>query len=92
MSAATLVKPTSPKTTPKVPHVKKGVSRLAINLPNQVLEELKDLADEESVTVTEIVRRAISAERFLRGHIEAGNQLLVLEKDQSTPSRVVVFR
>lgn len=79
-------------TTAAAAPAKHQTGRLTVNIPQTLLDELKVLADEESVTLTEIVRRAISAERFLRGHVEAGNQLLILEKDQTKPSRVVVFR
>lgn len=69
-----------------------SMSRLSVNLPTAIMEELKELSRVEGVSLTEIVRRAISAERFLREQVEEGNKLLVLEKGQSKPSRVVVFR
>lgn len=72
--------------------VEQSTTRLSVNLPTAIMEELKDLSRIEGVSLTEIVRRAISAEKFLRQQVEEGNKLLVLEKGQSKPSRVVVFR
>lgn len=69
-----------------------STTRLSVNLPTAIMDELKDLSRIEGVSLTEIVRRAISAEKFLRQQVEEGNKLLVLEKGQSKPSRVVVFR
>lgn len=69
-----------------------STTRLSVNLPTAIMEELKELSRIEGVSLTEIVRRAISAEKFLRQQVEEGNKLLVLEKGQSKPSRVVVFR
>jgi len=69
-----------------------NMSRLSVNLPVSIMEELKDLSKNEGVSVTEIVRRALSAEKFLRHQVEEGHKLLVLEKGQTKPSRVVVFR
>lgn len=67
-------------------------TRLSINIPPALLEELRELAEEECTTITEVVRRAITAERFLREQVTLGNQLLIQEKGQKAPSRVVVFR
>ena len=61
-------------------------------LPPALVDELKRLSEEEGVTMTEIIRRSLSAESFLRNNINAGNKLLIQEKGQDTPSRVVVFR
>jgi hypothetical protein len=70
----------------------KQPARLTINLPADLMDDLKGLAETEAVTMTEIVRRALSAERFLREQQQSGNQLLVLEKGEKKPSKVVVFR
>jgi predicted transcriptional regulator len=70
----------------------KTAQRLTVNLPPALVEELKRLAEEEGVTMTEIIRRSLSAESFLRNNINAGNKLLIQEKGQDTPSRVVIFR
>lgn len=69
-----------------------NMARLSVNLPLSIMEELKDLSKNEGISVTEIVRRALSAEKFLRCQVDEGNKLLVLEKGQTKPSRVVVFR
>lgn len=75
-----------------LPKSEQSTARLSVNLPTAIMEELKDLSRIEGVSLTEIVRRAISAEKFLRQQAEEGNKILVLEKGQSKPSRVVVFR
>jgi hypothetical protein len=66
--------------------------RASIELPESLLSTVTELAESEGVTPAEILRRALSAEQFLRRNIDAGNTLLVLEKGQTNPSRVVVFR
>lgn len=70
----------------------RSIGRLTVNLPANLIEELKQLSEIEHVSLTEIVRRAISAEKFLRTQSAEGNQILILEKDQTKPSKVVVFR
>jgi hypothetical protein len=66
--------------------------RASIELPESLLSKVTALAESEGVTHAEILRRALSAEQFLRSNVDAGNTLLVLEKGQTNPSRVVVFR
>jgi hypothetical protein len=61
-------------------------------LPTDIRNELEIQAMAESVTVTELVRRAISAEKFLRGEHKKGNQVLILEKGQKDPTRIVQFK
>jgi hypothetical protein len=65
--------------------------RLTINLPTEIRNELEIQALAESVTLTELIRRAISAEKFLRGEHKKGNQIFILEKGQEMPTRVVKF-
>lgn len=67
------------------------VTRLTVNLPTEILDELKELAEQECVSMTEIIRRSVKAEKFLRKEIEAGNKILIQEKGESMPSRIVVF-
>lgn len=70
----------------------RNTGRLTVNLPANLIEELKQLSEMEHVSMTELIRRAISAEKFLRTQSEEGNQILILEKNQTKPSKVVVFR
>jgi hypothetical protein len=70
-------------------NVKPTTSRLSVNLPPKMIEELKGVADEEGVTVTEIVRRAILVERFFREHKNAGNEILIHEKGKKDPARIL---
>lgn len=72
--------------------INKETARLSINLSTASMDDLKEMSQIEEVSLSEMVRRAISAEKFLRQQTEEGNQLLVLEKGQLKPSRVVVFR
>jgi hypothetical protein len=67
-------------------------SRLNINLPAAMAKELKRLAEEEGLTVTEIVRRAIAAERFLRENNDAGNEIYVRVKGEEALTRIILFR
>lgn len=64
--------------------------RLGINISDKTFEELSTIAEEDGVTVTEVVRRSILTENFLREQQAAG-ELVVLE-DTHGNQRQLVFR
>jgi hypothetical protein len=72
-----------------VPTDAQATARLTLNIPVSVAKDLKQLASIEQTTVTEIIRRAISAEKFLREQTQIGNEVLILEKNTKKPTRVV---
>ena len=63
--------------------------RLNINLPADVLIEIKNLANREQVTVTEFVKRAVKAEKFMREQEELGNDILIRERGKQEPTKIV---
>lgn len=60
--------------------------KLTINLSDEAAETLKTLADNNGITVTEQVRRAISTEKWI------GEQKKVLIEDDQGKLQQVVFR
>ena len=67
-------------------------SRLSINLPAQTYKDLKQVAESEGLTITEVVRRALSAEKLLREAVADGGTILIKEKGSEKPTRLVVFK
>lgn len=53
--------------------------RLTANISPDVADALKSLADEQGVTITEALRRAISTEKYLKDKVEGGAKVLVEE-------------
>ncbi|HXA29290.1 MAG TPA: ribbon-helix-helix domain-containing protein [Candidatus Angelobacter sp.] len=60
---------------------------MTFNLPDEVVERLKQLAEEQHVSQTEALRRAISTEAFIRDE-RAGGPELVVGKPGAKPHRV----
>jgi len=69
--------------------IKAKWGRLNINLPVDVLVEIKQLANKEHITVTELVRRAVKAEKFMREQEELGNDILIRENGKQEPTKIV---
>jgi predicted transcriptional regulator len=67
------------------------VVRLSVNLAPDVAEALKRLANKSGVTLTEMVRRAISTENFLEEQRAAGKKVLIADEEEKNV-REVVFR
>jgi predicted DNA-binding ribbon-helix-helix protein len=72
--------------------LKMETSRLSINLPTRIYKDLKQVAESEGLTITEVVRRALSAERLLREAVADGGTILIKEKGSEKPTRLVVFK
>ena len=54
--------------------------RLTADLPIAEVNELKELAGQQGITLTEALRRAIATEAVLQGRRKSGSKVL-LEKD-----------
>ncbi len=59
-----------------------ATKKVTVNLPDEQIRFLQELAEREHSTVTEILRRSINAERFFVEQEQAGRKILVEEKGQ----------
>lgn len=66
-----------------------GYQKISINLADQVLAEVKALAEEDAVTVTEVLRRAISTHKFVEDAQRSGKRVLLHDPDTKTTERVI---
>lgn len=65
--------------------------KISVNLSDEVLGALKEMARRDSVTMTEMLRRSISTQKFINDAQESGKHVVL--EDPSTKERTrVVFR
>lgn len=64
------------------------VRRLTLSLPTDVYDEMKALADERRISMTELIRRAISREKFFHEHRD---QKVILRSDDNAEQVVVML-
>lgn len=64
--------------------------KLSANLPVEVAEALRELAERRQTTMTEVLRHAISLEKWVQDQVDQGSKFLV--EDKSGRTREVVFR
>lgn len=62
--------------------------KLTINLPQELWEELSERAGERSITVTELIRRAVALDGYLHEQC-AGSDRILIERGDSL--RELVF-
>ena len=63
--------------------------KMTVNLPEQTVEALKNIAGDRGTTITEALRQVIESQRFLENEVQKGNSLLIQNPDKSL--RQVVF-
>jgi glutamine phosphoribosylpyrophosphate amidotransferase len=59
-----------------------AVRKVTVNLPDDAVTFLQELAEREQITFTEALRRSIKAERFFVEQEAAGRKILVEDKDK----------
>lgn len=64
--------------------------KTSMNLPKDELEKLKERAAEENISMADMVRRALSTERFVHSTVKNGGKVLIEEKDKTI--KQVIFR
>jgi predicted transcriptional regulator len=64
--------------------------KVTVNLSPQVVKALEALAEEEGITKTEALRKAISTEKFLHEEKKKGSRILIEDTDQKI--REIIIR
>ena len=66
------------------------IVKTSMNLPKNELDELRAMAAAENISMADMVRRALSTEKFVRETVKRGGKLLIEEKDKTY--KQVIFR
>ena len=67
-----------------------SVVKLNININDETAAALKDLADRRQITVTEVVRRAVSVYKFIEDEVVDGQAKLKLVKPDGETDIAVI--
>ena len=57
------------------------VTKISANLPNGVVEDLRNIATSEAITMTQALRNAIALYKYVSGEMRTGGKLLVERPD-----------
>jgi hypothetical protein len=61
-----------------------------MNLPEESIETIRDLAQRSGSSMAEAVRRAVATEKFLRDLTAEGSKILIKDKNSSTLREVIL--
>jgi hypothetical protein len=64
-------------------------TRLSVNLSPEVAEALRSITSRRDVTITEVVRQAISLQKYVEDALDRGAKILIAEPNE--PPRELVF-
>ncbi|CRK59197.1 hypothetical protein [Alloactinosynnema sp. L-07] len=65
--------------------------KISVNLPVEVLEALREMAERDNLTQTEVLRRAISALKFISDAHKAGQAILLRDPSTKETERLVFY-
>jgi len=57
-----------------------GLVRLSVNINAQTARVIKSIAKDSNISITEVIRRAISVAYFLYGESRSGRKIVVTDK------------
>lgn len=63
--------------------------KISVNLSDEVLQELKEMAQRDNVTMTEVLRRSISNQKFLDDAQRSGKYVLLQDAATKETQRIV---
>lgn len=55
--------------------------KMSVNLPQNAVDALRSMATESGLSMSEVLRRAILTEKFLKDEAKSGNKILLMDKN-----------
>ncbi len=59
-----------------------AIKKVTVNLPEEQVQFLQEIAQKESLSFTDVLRRAINSEKFFVQQETAGRKVLIEDSDQ----------
>jgi predicted transcriptional regulator len=66
-----------------------GYTKISVNLSDEVLSALRELAERNNVTMTEVLRRAISTLKILQDAQSEGKSVLLRDPQTKETERII---
>lgn len=65
------------------------MTKISMNLSDEILEAAREMAQRDGLTVTEVTRRAISTWKFLDDAQRDGKSILLRDSDHGETERII---
>jgi hypothetical protein len=66
------------------------IVRTSMNLPEESIQTLRELAQKTGSSMAEVVRRAVATEKFLRDTVAEGSKILIKDKDSGVLRELLI--
>lgn len=66
-----------------------NTTKVTVNLPDDTVEAIKTIAEQNGTTVTEALRQVIENQRFLRDEAQNGNKVLIQNVADNSVRQVI---
>jgi hypothetical protein len=63
--------------------------KVTVNMTQEDVDDLRQLAESQGITLTEALRRALRTEKFIREVVDKDANILVEDKESKTVKQVV---
>lgn len=67
------------------------MTKVTLNLPQNIVDQLKKWAEERHTNVTEVIKQAIRSEKFFDTH-EKNKSAILVQEENSTALKQVIFQ
>ncbi len=54
-----------------------AMKKVTVNLSDETIEDLKEVAEKRGITLTEAIRKAIATEKFVQDERDEGGKILI---------------
>jgi hypothetical protein len=66
-----------------------NTTKVTVNLPDETVEAIKSIANQNGTTITEALRQVIENQRFLRDEAQNGNKVLIQNVADNSVRQVI---
>jgi len=67
-----------------------GRAKVTFSLPREVVDTLRDLADQRGITMTEVLRQAVTTEKFLADAQQQGDEILLYNEGKKRTRQLLL--
>lgn len=65
-------------------------TKLTVNLTEEIVDVLRELAQRDGTTMTEILRRAIAVQKYLADEQADGKKVIIEDPDNNTSRQLII--
>jgi hypothetical protein len=67
-----------------------AIVKTSVNLPEEAVEALRELSESSGSSMAEVLRRAITTEKYLQDTVAEGGKVLIQDPDRKTVKELLI--